>query len=78
MHIVPEIKYLTHISFSGVISISSKAEGSRNCKVHSRFSVFLSRCLCKKNLFIYLFLNLRWDFGYCGHYWPIVPVPDDR
>jgi hypothetical protein len=21
---------------------------------------------------------LRWDFGYCGHYWPIVPAPDDR
>jgi hypothetical protein len=20
---------------------------------------------------------LRWDFGYCGHYWPIVPAPDD-
>jgi hypothetical protein len=19
-----------------------------------------------------------WDFGYCGHYWPIVPAPDDR
>jgi hypothetical protein len=18
-----------------------------------------------------------WDFGYCGHYWPIVPAPDD-
>jgi hypothetical protein len=21
---------------------------------------------------------VRWDFGYCGHYWPIVPSPDDR
>jgi hypothetical protein len=21
---------------------------------------------------------VRWDFGYCGHYWPIVPAPDDR
>jgi hypothetical protein len=21
---------------------------------------------------------VRWDFGYCGHYWPIVSVPDDR
>jgi hypothetical protein len=21
---------------------------------------------------------MRWDFGYCGHYWPIVPAPDDR
>jgi hypothetical protein len=19
-----------------------------------------------------------WDFWYCGHYWPIVPAPDDR
>jgi hypothetical protein len=26
-----------------------------------------------------VFFNLvGWDFGYCGHYWPIVPVPDDR
>jgi hypothetical protein len=24
------------------------------------------------------FLFLRWDFGYCGRYWPIVPAPDDR
>jgi hypothetical protein len=21
---------------------------------------------------------VRWDFGYCGHYWPIVLAPDDR
>jgi hypothetical protein len=21
---------------------------------------------------------VRWDFGYYGHYWPIVPAPDDR
>jgi hypothetical protein len=28
-----------------------------------------------KSLF---FLFVRWDFGYCGHYWPIVPAPDDR
>jgi hypothetical protein len=21
---------------------------------------------------------VRWDFGYCGHYWPIVPALDDR
>jgi hypothetical protein len=25
-----------------------------------------------------LFLLVRWDFWYCGHYWPIVPAPDDR
>jgi hypothetical protein len=24
------------------------------------------------------FKFVRWDFGYCGHYWPIVPAPDDR
>jgi hypothetical protein len=40
------------------------------------------------NILIYLFFNLislplyflivRWDFGYCGHYCPIVPAPDDR
>jgi hypothetical protein len=23
------------------------------------------------------FLFVRLDFGYCGHYWPIVPAPDD-
>jgi hypothetical protein len=21
---------------------------------------------------------VRWDFGYCGHYWSIVPAPDGR
>jgi hypothetical protein len=25
-----------------------------------------------------IFLLVRWDFGYCGHYWPIVPAPDGR
>jgi hypothetical protein len=25
-----------------------------------------------------LFLLVGWDFGYCGHYWPIVPAPDGR
>jgi hypothetical protein len=24
------------------------------------------------------FLFVRWDFGYCGRYWPILPAPDDR
>jgi hypothetical protein len=23
------------------------------------------------------FLLVGWDFWYCGHYWPIVPAPDD-
>jgi hypothetical protein len=23
-------------------------------------------------------LLVGWDFWYCGHYWPIVPTPDDR
>jgi hypothetical protein len=28
---------------------------------------------------IYIFfLFVPWDFGYYGHYWPIVPAPDDR
>jgi hypothetical protein len=26
----------------------------------------------------YFFYFVWWDFGYCGHYWPIVPAPDDR
>jgi hypothetical protein len=26
----------------------------------------------------FLLLILRWDYGYCGHYWPIVPAPDNR
>jgi hypothetical protein len=21
---------------------------------------------------------VRWDFGYCSHYWPIVSVPGDN
>jgi hypothetical protein len=25
-----------------------------------------------------IFLFVRWDFCYCGHYWPIVPATDDR
>jgi hypothetical protein len=24
------------------------------------------------------FLFVQWNFGYWGHYWPIVPAPDDR
>jgi hypothetical protein len=24
-----------------------------------------------------LLLLVGWDFWYCGHYWPIVPAPDD-
>jgi hypothetical protein len=35
----------------------------------------------KSSLFhpvFFFFLFVRWDFGYCGHYWPIVPAPDDR
>jgi hypothetical protein len=27
---------------------------------------------------VLLFLLVGWGFGYCGHYWPIVPAPDDR
>jgi hypothetical protein len=26
----------------------------------------------------FFFKLAGWDFGYCGHYWPIVPAPDDR
>jgi hypothetical protein len=24
------------------------------------------------------FVIVQWDFGNCGHYWPIVPAADDR
>jgi hypothetical protein len=24
-----------------------------------------------------IFVFLGWDFWHCGHYWPIVPAPDD-
>jgi hypothetical protein len=35
--------------------------------------------LVKVNLKMYhFFLFVLWDFEYCGHYWPIVPAPDDR
>jgi hypothetical protein len=27
---------------------------------------------------VFFFKLVGWDFGYCGHYWPIVPAPDDR
>jgi hypothetical protein len=26
----------------------------------------------------YFLKFVRWDFGYCSHYWPIIPAPDDR
>jgi hypothetical protein len=29
-------------------------------------------------IIINFFKLAGWDFGYCGHYWPIVPDPDDR
>jgi hypothetical protein len=29
-------------------------------------------------LYSFFFKFVRWDFGYCGHYWPIVPAPNDR
>jgi hypothetical protein len=28
--------------------------------------------------FDWFFLLAGWDFGYRGHYWPIIPAPDDR
>jgi hypothetical protein len=27
---------------------------------------------------LYNFFKVQWDFGFCGHCWPIVPAPDDR
>jgi hypothetical protein len=27
---------------------------------------------------VFIFKLAGWDFGYCGHYWPTVPVPGDR
>jgi hypothetical protein len=29
-------------------------------------------------VFITFFILVGWNFEYCGHYWPIVPAPDDR
>jgi hypothetical protein len=26
---------------------------------------------------LFFFLLVGWNFGYCGHYWPIVPAPGD-
>jgi hypothetical protein len=31
--------------------------------------------MCFKTLFIFKLVG--WDFGYCGHYWPVVPAPGD-
>jgi hypothetical protein len=33
---------------------------------------------CSFNTIFNFFLFVRWNFGYCGHYWPILPAPDDR
>jgi hypothetical protein len=33
---------------------------------------------CSNNGTELLMVIVRCDFGYCGHYWPIVPAPDDR
>jgi hypothetical protein len=38
----------------------------------SNSGVLLARSLTS------FFQFVRWDFGYCGHYWPIVPAPGDR
>jgi hypothetical protein len=58
-----------------------------------RFQTCFCRSICYMNtefisvnllalpvLFVCLFFFqfLRWAFGYCGHYWPTVPAPDDR
>jgi hypothetical protein len=32
----------------------------------------------KSFVLFFFYLLAGWDFGYCGHYWPIVPAPDDR
>jgi hypothetical protein len=39
--------------------------------------VELSKLTRKSDILIF-FKFVRWDFGYCGHYWPILPTPDDR
>jgi hypothetical protein len=36
------------------------------------FDMFL---MCNMN---FIFQFVRWDFGYCGHYWSIVQALDDR
>jgi hypothetical protein len=41
----------------------------------------LTRKVFSVFIYVKIFLKykvVRWDFGYCGHYWPIVPAPDDR
>jgi hypothetical protein len=44
-----------------------------------RLSEYFSLCWVQPILKPQFFFKfMRWDFGYCGHYWPIVPAPDDR
>jgi hypothetical protein len=46
-------------------------DGNRNPNSFT-FSLHLQYAIIKLIKFV------RWDFVYCGHYWPIVPAPDDR
>jgi hypothetical protein len=39
---------------------------------------FYKALLCLELLNLKIKKLAGWDFGYCGHYWPIVPTPDDR
>jgi hypothetical protein len=44
--------------------------------ISTTYIITFSIYLCSNYFFFFQFV--RWDFGYCGHYWPIVPAPDDR
>jgi hypothetical protein len=39
--------------------------------------VIAERHTCRCCLYV-CYLLAGWDFGYCGHYWPIIPALDDR
>jgi hypothetical protein len=52
------------------------AEGLLSCR--HRTQSWVSSHLWTLSHRSFCFLLVRWDFGYCGHYWPIAPAPDDR
>jgi hypothetical protein len=47
----------------------------------SNYFYFICDLKCMITIYIYILFFFKlagWDFGFCGHYWPIVPAPDYR
>jgi hypothetical protein len=46
-------------------------------KETSQFMQMVHKCILRIPVTLFFYFA-SWDFEYCGHYWPIVPAPDDR